>query len=190
MKMLRHYFISDSLDDLELFEEQLETAGVSTPQIHVLSSNDADVATHSHLHAVQSFLKSDVLHSTVRGAMVGMVAFVLVLAVAYLAGWTQTAAGWIPFIFLAVILLGFCTWEGGFMGIQKPNHNFARFEQALKDGKHIFFVDLEPQQEATLDKILKAHPQIELAGTGAPVQHWFVTLQQRLGIGRHTPGTA
>ena len=190
MKMLRHYFISDSLDDLETFEEQLEAAGVSTPQIHVLSANDADVATHSHLHAVQSFLKSDVLHSTARGAMVGIAAFALVLVIAYLAGWTQTAAGWMPFIFLAVILLGFCTWEGGFMGIQKPNHNFARFEQALKDGKHIFFVDLEPQQEATLDKILTAHPQIELAGTGAPVQHWIVTLQQRLGIGRHMPGTA
>lgn len=190
MKMLRHYFISDSLDDLEAFEEQLEAAGISTPQIHVLSADDVDVAKHTHLHAVHSFLKSDVLHSTARGAMVGIAAFVFVLAIAYLAGWTQTAAGWTPFIFLAVILLGFCTWEGGFMGIQKPNHNFPRFEQALKAGKHIFFVDLEPQQEATLDKILKAHPQVEMAGTGVPAQRWIVVLQQRLGIGRHSPGTA
>ena len=50
MKMLRHYFISDSLDDLEVFEEQLEAAGVSTPQIHVLSRNDAEVHQHPHLH--------------------------------------------------------------------------------------------------------------------------------------------
>ena len=35
MPMLRHYFISNDLDDLETFEEQLEAAGVSTPQIHV-----------------------------------------------------------------------------------------------------------------------------------------------------------
>jgi hypothetical protein len=186
MKMLRHYFVSDSLDDLEVFEEQLEAAGVSIPQIHVLSSNDADVARHSHLHAVQSFLKSDVVHSTALGALVGLIAFVLVLAVAYFAGWTNTAAGWMPFIFLAVILLGFCTWEGGFFGIQKPNHNFARFEQALKDGKHIFFVDLEPSQEAILDRVLKAHPQVQLAGTGSSTQHWIVTVQQRLGIGRHS----
>ena len=186
MKMLRHYFIGDSLDDLEVFEEQLEAAGVSTPQIHVLSSNDADVASHSHLHAVQSFLRSDVVHSTTLGALVGIAAFVLVLSVAYFAGWTNTAAGWMPFIFLAVILLGFCTWEGGLFGIQKPNHHFARFEQALKDGKHVFFVDLEPQQEALLDKLLSAHPQVELAGTGASTQHWIVTLQQRLGIGRHS----
>ena len=57
MNMLRHYFISNSLDDLEVFEEQLEAAGVSTPQIHVLSRNDAEVENHHHLHAVQSFMK-------------------------------------------------------------------------------------------------------------------------------------
>ncbi len=190
MKMLRHYFISDSLDDLDVFEEQLEAAGVARPQIHVLSANDPDVQRHAHLHAVQSLLRSDVVRSTTRGAMVGVAAAVLVLSIAHFAGWTQTAAGWMPFLFLSVILLGFCTWEGGFLGIQKPNHNFARFEQALKDGKHIFFVDLEPQQEATLDRVLKAHPKVELAGTGAAVQHWLVSLQQRLGIGRHAHSAA
>jgi hypothetical protein len=185
MKLLRHYFISDSLDDLEVFEEQLEAAGISTPQIHVLSSNDADVEKHSHLHEVQSLMKSDLVHSTTRGAMVGIAAFVLVLAVAYFAGWTETAAGWMPFIFLAVVLLGFCTWEGGFSGIQRPNINFARFERALKEGKHIFFVDLLPSQEPILEKVLKAHPRVELAGTGASTQHWIVALQQKLGIVRH-----
>ena len=190
MKMLRHYFISDNLDDLEVFEEQLEADGVATPQIHVLSSNDADVERHAHLHAVQSLLRSDVVHSTTLGAMVGVVAAILVLSIAHLAGWTQTAAGWMPFIFLAVILLGFCTWEGGFLGIQKPNHNFARVEQALNDGKHIFFVDLVPQQEATLEKVLKAHPKVELAGTGTSVQHWLVTLQHKLGMYHHTHSAA
>jgi uncharacterized membrane protein len=120
MKLLRHYFISDSLDDLEVFEEQLEAAGVSTPQIHVLSSSDADVEKHSHLNEVQSLMKSDLIHSTTRGAMVGIAAFVLVLSVAYFAGWTQTAAGWMPFIFLAVVLLGFCTWEGGSLESRDP----------------------------------------------------------------------
>ena len=155
MHMQRHYFISDNLDDLEVFEEQLEAAGISTPQIHVLSRNDAEVEHHHHLHEVQSFMKNDIVHLTMRGAAVGICAFVLVLVVAYVAGWTQTAAGWTPVVFLAVVLLGFCTWEGGLLGIQKPNHNFTRFEAALRDGKHIFFVDLEPRQEAVLEKVLQ-----------------------------------
>lgn len=186
MNMLRHYFISNSLDDLEVLEEQLEAAGVATPQIHVLSRNDAEVENHHHLHAVQSFMRRDIVRTTERGAVVGLCAFVLVLSVAYLAGWTETAAGWMPFIFLAVALLGFSAWVGGLLGIEKPNHNFIRFEQALNDGKHVFFVDLEPDQEAVLEKLLKSHPQVELAGTGSSAPHWLIALQQRTGMIRHT----
>ena len=186
MKMLRHYFISDSLDDLEVFEEQLEAAGISSSQIHVLSRADAEVEHHHHLHEVQSFMKNDIVHSTIRGAVVGLCAFVLVLAIAYFAGWTESAVGWMPFIFLAVVMLGFCTWEGGLRGIQEPNHDFARFEQALRDGKHIFFMDLEPQQEPILEEVLKSHPQVELAGTGSSAPHWLIALQQKGVVIRHS----
>jgi len=186
MKMLRHYFISDSLDDLEVIEKQLEASGISTPQIHVLSRNDAEVEHHHHLHEVQSFMKRDIVHSTLRGALVGLCAFLLVPSVAYYAGWTDTAAGWLPFLFLAVVLLGFSTWVGGLLGIERPNRNFVRFEQVLNDGKHIFFVDLEPDQEAVLESLLKSHPLLELAGTGSSAPHWLIALQQRMGMIRHT----
>src|ERR1700693_3028030 len=186
MKTLRRYFISDDLDDLEVIEEQLESAGISTPQIHVLTSHDAELDHHEHLHRVQSFMKKDIVHSTLIGAMVGVCAFVLVLAIAHFAGWTKTAAGWLPFIFLAIVMLGFCTWEGGLRGIQVPNHNFARFEKALSDGKHVFFVDLEPNQEAVLEQVLKSHPQVELAGTGSSTGYWLITLQKKTGMIRHS----
>ena len=186
MKMLRHYFVSTSLDDLEVLEQQLEAAGVATPQIHVLSRNDAEVENHHHLHEVQSFMKRDVVYSTERGAVVGLGAFVLVLSVAHFAGWTESAAGWMPFIFLAVALLGFCAWMGGLIGIEKPNHNFVRFEQALRDGKHVFFVDLEARQEAVLETVLKSHPQVEMAGTGSSPPHWLIALQQKGVMVRHS----
>jgi hypothetical protein len=186
MNMLRHYFVSNSLDDLEVFEEQLEAAGVTTPQIHVLSQNDAGVEKHHHLHAVQSFMKRDIIHSTERGAVIGICISVLILSVANFSGWTETAAGWTPFIFLAVVLLGFSAWMGGLLGIEKPNHHFVRFEQALSDGKHIFFVDLEPQQEAVLASVLKSHPQVEVAGTGQSAPHWLIALQQKSGLIRHS----
>ena len=40
---------------------------MSTPQIHCLSPNDADLDRHSHLHRVQSFMKSD--PQNLRGAL-------------------------------------------------------------------------------------------------------------------------
>ena len=85
--MKRHFYISDSLDDLEAVEHELEGSGVATPQIHVLSQNDADVQ-HHHLNEVEAVLKRDVVHSMELGALVGVVAAALVLAVAYFAGWT------------------------------------------------------------------------------------------------------
>jgi len=177
---LRHYYISDNLDELEVLEEQLEAAGVSTPQIHVLSTNDADVASHRNLHDVTSFMKKDVVHSTKIGAVIGAGAVALILSVAYFSGWTESPAGWIPFIFLAVVVFGFCTWEGGLFGIQVPNHNFSRFQKALKEGKHVLFVDLEPDQETVLQSILNLHPQVEAAGTESNHQLGVIEFQKRV----------
>jgi hypothetical protein len=76
--------------------------------------------------------------------------------------------------------------KGRIFGIQKPNHNFARFEQALRNRKHIFFVDLEPNREAVLEKVLRFHQQVELAGTGSSTPHWLIALQQKSGMIRHS----
>lgn len=180
MQVIRHYFISNDLDDLELFEEQLEAAGVATPQIHVLSLDDTEVENHHHLHDVTSIMKKDVIHSGEIGAGVGIVLASLVLASAFAFDWTNTSAGWIPFSFLAIILVGFCTWEGGFIGIQRKNTHFKRFEKVLSEGKHVFFVDLEPDQEPILEKIITSHGQVEHAGTEKGTPHWIIEGQKKI----------
>lgn len=180
MKTLRHYFISDNLDDLEVFEEQLEEAGVATPQIHVHSTNDAEIKSRHRLHDITSFMKKDVVHSTEIGAVVGVCAMALVLSIAYFTGWTESSAGWTPFIFMAVAIFGFCMWEGGLFGIQVPNHHFSRFQKALENGKHVFFVDLNPDQEEVLKKVLLLHPQLKLAGTESNHQRGIIEFQKRV----------
>ena len=180
MKLKRHFLISDDLDDLELLEEQLEGAGILQPQIHILSLDDTSVESHRHLHDVNSLMKKDVISSMIRGAVIGVSAAALALLIPYLVGWTESAAGWVPFIFLAIILLGFCTWEGGFVGIQTSNRNFRRFEADLNAGRHVFFVDLEPAQEPILQRILKDHPGAKDAGDGPATPHWVVFSQYRL----------
>lgn len=172
----RHYYISDDLDDLEHVEEELEAHSVSVSQIHVLSEQDSEVEHHHHLHAVPSLMKNDVVHSTEIGAVVGVVAASLVLAVVYFAGWTENV-GWMAFIFLAIVVLGFCTWEGALYGIQIPNQKFLRFEKELHRGKHIFFVDIESKQETVLNYVLKHHPKLVPCGTGGATPDWLLQLQ-------------
>ncbi len=173
--MKRYYFISEDLDDLGIIEQQLEAAGISTPQIHVLSEKDADVETRG-LHEVEAVLKKDVVHGTEWGAVVGVIAAALVLLVAWWSGITETYT-WVPAIFLAVVVLGFCTWEGGLIGIQEPHIDFKRFQKDLKAGRHIFFVDVDSAQESLLREVAQKHPKLQAAGEGKATPRWVVNAQ-------------
>lgn len=175
--MERYYFITDDLDDLEAVEMELESCGVATPQIHVLSASDREVAMHQ-LHEVHPFMKTDVVHWGLRGACFGVVAMLLVLAFAYFSG-LAAATSWVPFVFLAIVLLGFCTWEGGFFGFQVPNREFRRFQDALQEGKHILLVDLKPSEVPVLERVSAHHGKLLPAGKGAATPAWIVAWQQK-----------
>ena len=162
--MIKHYYIADDLDELEQIEQELESAGIKESHIHVLSESAADVENH-HLHMVNSLQQQDVVHSAEVGAIVGVVGALSVLVLAHLFGWASTAAGWLPFIFLSIVILGFCTWEGGLIGIQKPNINFAPFQKLLHEGKHILLVDGNQKEEPTIDRVISGNPDLKLAGT-------------------------
>ena len=179
--MNRHFYISNDLNDLEQIELELEQEGISAAHSHVLSLDDAEVAAHPSLNEVEAVLRTDVVHSTKVGAVVGVVAATSMIYIVSLMGWADKAT-WVPFVFLAIAMLGFFTWEFGFIGIQRKNNRFARFEKALKRGKHIFFVDIESENESILSKILKKHPKLKRAGDGPSVPQWFVSLQERFGL--------
>ncbi len=177
--MKRHYYISDDLDDLDDIERELEATGFYKPQIHVLSKDDTGVDQHEHLHNIEAVFKMDVVHGTVVGAITGAVAAVAVITVAQVSGWPATYT-WVPFMFLAVVMFGFCTWFGGFYGIQAPHRDFKRFASHLEQGKHIFIVDVDPEQENALEKVIASHTRLELAGTGSATPRWVVMGQQQV----------
>ncbi len=175
--MKRHFFLSEDLDDLELVEQDLENAGVSTPQIHVLSEDDAGVQAH-HLNDVEAVLRKDVVHGTERGAVIGALGAVIVIGAAWGTGITDTIT-WVPPIFLAIIILGFCTWEGGLIGIQEPHSDFKRFQDDLRAGKHVLFVDVRKDQEETLRRVSRSHPKLTPAGEGPAAPGWFLGARRR-----------
>lgn len=174
--MIRHYYVSDDLEDLAKVEKELTSAGLTPPQIHVLSEQDASVQNHN-LNQVESVLKQDVVHSTEIGAIFGVAGAVATLVIAYFMGWTASTAGWVPFIFLAIVVLGFCTWEGGFIGIQQTNVNFKQFQEALKKGQHILFVDASPHQEDSINKVVQSHSHLQTAGLGTATPYLVVRAQ-------------
>lgn len=177
--MRRYFFIADRLEDLEKVEDTMKMQGFADNQYHVLSEDDLS-AEKRHLHDVTSIFKRDVIHFAEIGALVGAGAAVLILALAGLSGWTAGAFGWTPYIALAVLAFCFCTWEGAFLGIQIPNVQFKRFSDVLKQGKHVFFVDVDDKQRDVLDPIVKWHPELKLAGNGAGMPAWFLRSSQSI----------
>jgi len=159
----RFYDISDNLDDLEQIEHQLEAGGIARPQIYLLSNDDVGLENRD-VNRVASFLKTDVIHAGEIGALLGLAIAAVILLISYFSG-IAAQVGWAPFIFLAIVGFGFATWEAGFIGMQTPNVHFARFEEALEQGRHVLFVETDREDQRKLKAVIKQYPSLERAGT-------------------------
>ncbi len=175
----RFYYLSNNLNELEQTEHELETLGIRHHQIHVLSEDHLHIRQHSRLQFVPYILRKNFMHACEVGAMVGFVLSILVLMLVFLFGWA-VSVGWAPFIFLALVLLGFSTWEGGLYGIQKPNRNFVRFSDSLRQGVHVFFVDIQRHQHPILESVMTGHPNMAPAGIEDVNTSWWRQLQCNL----------
>lgn len=175
--MVRHFYISDDLDDLDRLEQELENSGIYKPQIHVMSNDDTGVETHKNLHNIEAVLKLDVVHGVIVGAVIGAMLAATVLFIGNYSNMTEIYT-WTPIIFLAVVLMGFSTWWGGFHGIHRPHQDFKRFEKELEEGKHVFIVDADLGQENILKNALRSHLSLKSAGTGSATPRWVVMGQQ------------
>lgn len=175
--MRRYFYLSESLDELEDIESKLESEGIATPQIHVISHDDSGLDNHK-LHQVHQWFQTDVIPYTVRGLLIGLVFAVLVISACYAFG-LHGAIGRIPFLFLSIVLLGFCTWEAGFIGTQLPNRYLKRFNAALDGGSHLLMVDVDDKSEPTLKEVVGQFPSLKSAGIGGGQSKWALFTKKK-----------
>lgn len=174
--MKRYFYLSDNLTDLEALAKDLERNNIQWPNIHILSNDEADVENRQ-LRSVESLLRQDVVPSTMIGFAIGVLVALIPLLAAYLFG-LEWGYLWLPVVFLSIILLGFCTWEGGLIGFQRPHREFQRFDKALAQGKHVLIIDVPPEQQHTVPDVLAEHPQVRSAGDGGTAPRWFIGVQK------------
>ncbi|GAB1260497.1 NAD/FAD-utilizing enzyme [Aurantivibrio plasticivorans] len=173
--MKRHYYISDDISELQRVENELEESGFSRPQIHVLTEDDFELEKR-HINGVDPFLRKDIVLTAEIGAVVGILLSISVLGLAYFFGWYETFS-WAPFLFLSIVILGFCTWEGGLIGMHLPHRAFKRFQTLLKQGQHVLMVDSKESQESRLGAIVRMHPKLMPAGTGKSTPSMVISAQ-------------
>ena len=142
--MKKYMYITRDLDNLERTEHELEAEGISRSNIQVMSENEAALYLRD-LPSVPDFSKLDVYRYGARGLMAGIAISTAILAIVWAVGMTA-AGGWLPFIFLAIVVLGFCTWEGVLMGLHKTNGRFEKFKSSLDKGAHLLIVNVDKKE--------------------------------------------
>lgn len=175
--MKRYFYVSNELDDLQNVENALEAEGISRAQIHVLSNDDAGVKERD-LNQVYSWFRTDVISTTYKGVIVGAILAVIVLVLSSALGGVE-AIGWAPFIMLAIVCLGFCTWEGGLIGSHLPSSRFKKFQRTLEEGNHVLMIDADIKDVEFIDSVIAKNPGLEAAGTDTTKDQWTVATEKR-----------
>jgi hypothetical protein len=138
-------YLTDDIDELDAAEHDLEENGIPRSHIHILSNSEGEVEQHN-LPQFSEWSKRDIASSGLKGASVGVILSAMILLGGFAYG-VVGATTWILLSFVAVMVMGFCTWEGGLMGIAKLNHSFAAYREALDRGEHLLVVDTDNDME-------------------------------------------
>lgn len=151
-------YLADDLDVVESATLKLEKQGIPHDAIRVLSEDDAGVDTH-HLEPVPEWEKRDLIRRGFIGAGVGVVLAASVILLAYGLELYHSFT-WAPFILLAIVVAGFCTWEGGLIGSFKLNRRFEGIKDKLKAGAHLMLVKVDTENEGSVNQLVQQHKGI------------------------------
>ncbi len=144
-------YISENVDDVENAEKELEQQGISRNAIHILSEDEYQLATHN-LPSIPDFEKSDLIRKGWIGAGIGITLAIIFLGLTAVFQW-HVDYGWPLFGFIAVMIAGFCTWEGGLIGISTTNHRFEPIYEKIKKGSHLVLVKTSSQDESKIKSV-------------------------------------
>ncbi len=167
MKQL--FFIAPSLSSIEVTRKALKALGVRHHNLHVLTNRQGD-ADRRALNPVSSLNRNDMIRWISGGFLVGcVVSMVLLLGISLLGG-LQSLSGisndleWLVMCFISAMVTGFCSWEAGLLGLHKHNHKYAKFQEAIDQDKHVFFVDVDTHNEAQIKSLCLCNNDLAYVG--------------------------
>ena len=157
--MKHAYYLSKDMDELETLHDELIKGGLTDNQIHVLSDHEGDAEAH-HIKTVNPFLKTDIVRSVIIGFFIGLAFAILIASIPTIFEFNSPVVS-LPFIFVAIVFLGFSTWEGVLWGIQTANHKFASVMEKVHEGQHLLIVDYSEAKEDKVEQIHHTHPALQ-----------------------------
>lgn len=136
---MQHKFLLNNLTNSDILQSQLVATGINENDIHFVTEHTEDFAGHN-IHEASPFEERDIIHSSVRTAVMGAMLGCVVTAFVYFGqpyGWEIET---INAVLLVLLFTGFGGWMGGLVGISHRNYRLSEYEVDLKHGKAIMLV--------------------------------------------------
>ena len=157
--MQHKYFLSDDLNELEEFHDELVELGIDHNHIHLWVNQPGNIKK-SRILPINDFMKTDVVHSTIRGAFLGALVALLVLCSSLIIG-HHDELGIYPYVCVALVCLGLVTWEGGLWGIQNTHHKFKQHADSINHNKFMLMLDFQQKEYEALRQVEKKHTSLK-----------------------------
>jgi len=161
--MRRLYFMLPDLDTAKTVVDELLIKRVDEHHIHVVAQEGAPMGDLPEANLLQ---KSDFIPAMERGLAVGGITGVLagIAAVTFPPAGLVLGGGAILGTSLAGAGIG--AWISGMIGMDVPNSQIEKFEDAIEKGEVLMMVDIPKTRVEEIEALVQSHhPEADMGGT-------------------------
>lgn len=161
--MRRLYFMLPSVETTSQIVDRLLLRRIDEHHIHIVARDGISLGDLPEASLLQ---KSDFIPAVERGLAVGGITgiFAGIAAVTFPPAGLVLGGGAILGTSLAGAGIG--AWVSGMIGVDVPNSQIQRFEQAIEAGEILMMVDVAKDQTGEIEKLVhQLYPKAELGGT-------------------------
>lgn len=170
---MQYKFLLQNMSESDQLQAELATVGIHDDDIHFVTERADDFAGHN-VHAASIFEERDLIHSSIRGAIVG----VFLGSIVSLFTYAFQPYGWdvqpINIALLILLFTGFGGWIGGLFGISHRNYRISQYEDELQEGKAIMLVYTDNEHAREARRIVEFyHPEAQYLGQDSSFDNPF-----------------
>lgn len=161
--MRRLYFLIPDLETARTIVDELLLKRIDEHHIHVVAREGAELGDLPEANLLQ---KSDFIPAMERGLAVGGITGILagVAAVTFPPAGLVLGGGAILGASLAGAGIG--AWVSGMIGMDVPNSQIERFENAINEGEILMMVDIPKDRVDEIEELVQSHhPDADVGGT-------------------------
>ncbi|MCC2637192.1 MAG: hypothetical protein K0Q68_911 [Moraxellaceae bacterium] len=154
------YYLMDRLDTARDMAATLREFNIDDSGYFIVSKDHDGLRRHS-LHDASVFAETDLIHSGLRGAIIGgLCGLLFALWMAVMQPFDMEM-GLLTFLLVALLVGHFGAWVGGMVGLSHENYKLTPFHEAIAHGKYLMVVNLRDAARARpLKEVLhRRHPE-------------------------------